>query len=880
MMQRSYLIFFFFLLLAPVVWGQEGSGEIPSSDRQNKKLPESRLKGNLEEGARLMREKRWEEAVRFFEGMARRSPGQEQVYYQLGVSYLELGQFQKAEEALKRSLRLNPESTPAYLQLARLYEETQRLEEALSAYERIIVVDPMGEMAEFSLLKKSLIEGIFLARSGNFDGALRFFKSAAEIAPDDPAAHYNIGQVYLRKKDEPRAEEAFRKVIALDPRHQEAYLHLGNLYERQKRIEESLEAFINAAQIDPTSPGGKSAQAKVPLLQGILLAQSGKWEEALTAFRQALRISPDPATIYFNVAQVYLGQGDFENAEEALTRTLQVDPKHQGALLNLGILYERQGKLEEALRVYEAARDTQPANAEGVNAAVSAQTVRGRMAVQSGNLDEALEAFEQAATLQPKNPANYFNLALLHLRRNDLSEAEKAFDRVIALDPSEGDAYLPLADLLEKSGREEEAIATYERLIALGQGPLTTRAQIRLHLLKGVLLGRQQRFDEARSEFEEVVRLDPQEKMGYFNLALAHLKVKDVYAAAETLKKVLEIDPRDKSIRLRLAGLYEEVGRPYDALDLYQGALEEGGEEAFLEDIEERINLLFGTISVDYQTTYDSNVNLSENEFGDLRSDLSAQYQRFFFYRVGWRTALRLSPSLSMYHRQQFSIFSGRIGFYADRRDYLTGGISLGYNYHVSLFEGSLSGQTHEIFLDRSWTTKGGSALTASLRTRLFDSVANDAFDAVSPSISTSIGINQILGGRLTLGVGIFSSFNTQEVGDDYASLALSPSISYDRPITQGVYSNFSYGYSYAPYLHKDSLLNERRINESHNLTGGITVNVDRGFQVYLRGTWFSNRSSLPAAPPDTEEATTAERASSLGNYSKWFGTVGVRLQF
>jgi tetratricopeptide (TPR) repeat protein len=886
MMQRSDLILFlfFFLLFTPVVWGQEGSAEIPSSERENRKLPESRLKGSMEEGARLIREKRWEEAIRLFEEMARRSPGQEEVYYHLGVSYLELGRFQKAEEALKRALRLNPEYTLAYLQLARLYEETQRLEEALSTYERIIEVDPMGEPAQFSLLKKSLIGGIFLARSGDFDGALRLFKSAAEIAPDDPTAHYNIGQVYLRKKDEAKAEEAFRKVVALDPRHQEAYLHLGNLYERQKRMEEALEAFVNAAQINPNSPGGKSAQAKVPLLQGILLAQRGKAEEALTAFRQALRISPDPASIYFNIAQVYLGQGDFENAEAALTRTLQVDPKHQEALLNLGILYERQGKLEEALRVYETARDAQPASADGVNAAVSAHTVRGRIAAQEGKLEEAVAEIREAVALQPKNPANHFNLALIYLQQNQLSEAEKAFDQVIALDPSEGDAYLRLADVLEKSRREQEAIETYERLIALGQGPLTTQAQIRLHLLKGVLFGRQQRFDEARSEFEEVIRLDPKEKMGYFNLALAHLKAKDIYASAETLKKAVEVDPGDTAIRLRLAGLYEEMGRPYDALDLYQGALEEEGEEGkealFIEDIQERINLLFGTISVDYQTTYDSNVNLSETESSDLRSDLSAQYQRFFFFRAGWRTALRLSPSLSMYHRQQSLLFSGRVGLYADRRDYLTGGISLGYNYHVSLFEGSLSGQMHEFFLDRSWMTQGGSTLTASLRTRLFDSVANDAFDAVSPSISTSIGINQILGGRLTLSFGIFSSFNSQEVGDDYVNLALSPSISFDRPIAQGIYSNFSYGYSYAPYLHKDSLFNERRTNNSHNLTGGITLNVDRGFQVYLRGTWSLNRSTLPAAPPNTEEAITAERASSLGSYSKWFGTIGVRLQF
>lgn len=885
MIQQICLILIFFSLWRPMARAQETPAEKekrpPAEREMQEKMPESRLKRRMEEGIRLMREKRWEEAVRLFEEMARQSPQEEEIHFRLGVSSMELGRFPKAEEALQRAIRLNPDYVAAHLQLAGLYEVTQRLEEALEAYERVIQVNPQGEAVRFSMMKKRLIEGIFLARSGDFDGALRLFTEAAAIFPGDPAAHYNIGLVHLRKKQELKAEEAFLKVLERDPRHQQAYLQLGNMYERQKRIEESLQAFINAAQVNPSNAGGRDAQAKVPFLQGILLAQRGRGEEALKAFQQALQISPDPAPIYFNIAQVYLGRGDLENAEAALTQTLEVDPRNQGALLTFGILYERQDKLEEALRAYERARDVQPENQDGINAAVSAHTVRGKRAIQAEKLDEALAEFKQAVELQPKNPANYFNLALLYVRRNELAEAAEAFDRVIALDPSESDAYLPLAEILEKSGREQEAIETYERLIALGPEPLATRAQIGLHLLKGVAFGKQLRYDDAGAEFEKVIRLDPQEKRGYFNLALVQIKTNEPYAATENLKKILEIDPSETGIRIQLAKLYEDLGRPYDALDLYQGVLEQEGVGAsVVEEIEERINLLFGTISVDYQTTYDSNINLSETEFGDLRSDLSAQYQRFFFFRAGWRTALRLSPSLSMYHRRQFSLFGGRIGLYADRRDYTRGGVSLGYNYHVSLFEGSLSGQSHELFLDGFRITKGGSTLTASLRTRFFDSVANDAFDAVSPSISTSIAIDQILGGRLTLGAGVFASFNSQEVGDDYASLSFSPSISFDRPIIQGVYSNISYGYSYTPYLNQDSLFDERRINQSHNISGGITVNVDRGFQVYLRGTWFSSQSNLPAAQPDTEEATTAERASSLGSYSKWFGTVGVRLLF
>lgn len=897
MIKQIYVIMILLSLWSPFSWAQETPVEeekTPSVEKEMKeKIPESRLKRRMEEGIRLMREKKWEEAIRLFEEMAKQSPQQEEIFFRLGVSYMELGRFPKAEEALKRAIRLNPEDVRPYFQLAGLYEQTQRLQEALDLYDRVIQVDPLGEGAQIGLFKKYLVQGILMARAGDFDGALRFFKSAAEIDPGNPDPHYNIGRVYQRKGEEAKAEEAFQKVIELAPQYQPAYLEIGDLYQRQTRFQEALQAFIAAAQLNPNTPGGRNAQAKIPFLQGILLAQSGRAEEALREFQQALRISPDPAPIYFNIAQVYLRIGDFENAEAALNRTLEVDPRNQGAFLNLGILYERQGKLEEALRAYESARDVQPASPDGVNAAVSAHTVRGKRAIEAEKLDEALEEFKQAVAMQPKNPANYFNLALLHVRRNELAEATDAFDQVITLDPSEEDAYLPLAEILEKSGREQEAIETYERLIALGPEPLATRAKLGLHLLKGVAFGKQLRYDDARAEFEAVIRLDPQEMRGYYNLALVQIKTNDPYPATENLKKVLEIDPKQTVIRFQLAKLYEELGRPYDALDLYQGGLEqEGVSPSLMEEFEERINVLFGTISFVYQVTYDSNINLSENEESDLKTEIFSQYQRFFLFGEGWRSGFRLTPSLTMFHRDQVSVFTGQVGLFGDWRQ-LQRGISYGYNFRVGLFEGSLSDRSHELFLDGFLPAGDASTLSGSVRLRYFDSVDNDfntidsdIYDGIQPSLSSSFAIDGILGGRLAIAGALYANLNTQEINDtaqsadDYAYVGFSPSISFDRPLIQGVILNLSYSYSYLHYLHPDSVLGEKRVSHAHAINGGVTVGLERGLQLYLRGSLLANRSRQPGIPPERQTAVTAEKVNSLSEYTKWLTTFGIRLLF
>lgn len=883
-MRAVYLIIplcFFFLFLSPVRGEEAPDGPTapPPESAPKESAPDLRLKGRIAEGIRLMRQKRWEEAVRLFEDLARRFPNSEEVYYELGIAYLELGQVPKGEEALKRALRIKPNYTAASLELALLYEETQRLREAVEIYDRIIQTDPLGDDIQFSLLKKNLIEGILMARSGDLDGALRLFRTASEFDPNDPVAHYNIGLIFLKKKETAKAEEAFRKVVSLNPQHQEAYLQLGNMYEQQKRIPEALQAFIGAAQVNPNTPGGRSAQVKVPLLRGIVLAREGKVQEALLSFQQALRITPDPAPIYFNIGMLYLGTGSFQDAEAAFNRTLEFDPKHQGALLNLGILYERQGKLEEALRVYEAGRDAQPASPEGINAAVSAETVKGRIAINAGAQEEAVEAFKRAIALQPKNPANYFNLALAHLRRNDLEEAEKAFDQVIAIDPSEGDAYLPLADILERSGREEEAIETYERLIALGQGALTTRAQVRLHLLKGTLFEKQERTDDAEKEYQEVVRVDPQEKAGYANLVRVYLKKKDPYAAIGVYKKAIEVDPKDQPTRLKLAQLYEELARPNDAFDLYQGVLEEGTSDAFAEEIQERINLLFGTIFVGYQVTYDSNINLSEHPIGDLKSEVIGQYQRFFLYGSGWRSGIRLTPVMTVFHHDQVSVFNGEAGAVIDWRGYKSG-LTLGYNLYIGYFEGSLSSRSQELSLDAFSPAGESSTFTGSLRIRYYDSVTNDTYDAFQPSLSAGLAFDQVLGGRLSLNGAVYANFNTKAVGDDYANVGFAPSLLFDRPLMQGILLNLSYGYTTQSYLNPDSVFHDHRLSQGHSFGAGITVYLERGVQFYLKGSWQTNSSNLGGTPPELATILTGDRVRPLTDYTKWIGMFGIRLIF
>ncbi len=1014
------------------------------------------IQGLMEEGTRLMRSGKWEDAILFFESLAKEFPEEAEIYLRLGVSYLETRQFKEAEDAFKEVIRLNPAKIDAYLRLAGLLEALQRLPEALTVYDQVILLAQPGPMQEVSRFKVQMINGILQARSQNFDAALTFFKAAAAIAANDPGVYYNIGLIYLQLKDEKLAEAAFKKVTTIDPKHQDAYVKLGNLYEKQEkielalkvfdkvleinsespsgqiarskipvyqgrllarqgrfdealtlfsqalsfsreqpelyynigkiflikkmpkeaeqsflnalsfdsnhqdaylqlgnlyegqgRLEEALGAFIRSVEVDPRTPGGISANRKIPLLQGTILVQKGRLDEALKIYEEALTFSPEQAAIFFNMGTIYLQLGNGQKAIEVFLKTIEQNPKNQQAYLYLGSLFEQQGVLEKANRFYEEAVQVDPKSTLGKGAIMSAYSVRGKIAMRSEEFDVALKWFKSALDVQPNNPANYYNLGAFYQQINDLESSALAFEKVVTLDPKDKKAYVTLANIrvsqvldliqklniengflsilpgtspfslrigleekmdmarihlerllkvtpeeitmleavlrakIEEKRPEEESIEDLEWLLPITSGALGRFVQIRSHLLQGVLFGRAGNLEAAQAQFEALLKIDPEESIGYFNLGFIYVRRKDAEGALRHFKKAVDLSPADQSKRIKLATFYQELGQAKKALEQYQELLlAKDLPEEFREEIEERIAHLFVDVSVTFQTTVDNNITLSdENPAKDTLSTLIGQYQRVFDYGEGHRLAMRVTPQLSSYFNEQISFFSTSTRFYYEKQGYKKRK-TVEYEYLVSLFEGSLSSQGHEVAVSGFSSFDDGVSLAGDARFRVFDSTNDSDSDAYQPSISGTYFMSQWAGGRLTLATRAFANLNITPAGKKFSFLGASPSIGYTRGVMRGIQMNVSYAYTYKDYLYLEPGFSKKRIAQSHSLGLGFTIGLERGLQIIVNGSWFSNQSNLSSIPPDTEGALVTGNTSSLGQYEKIVGTVGLRLTF
>jgi tetratricopeptide (TPR) repeat protein len=137
----------------------------------------------------------------------------------------------------------NDATLPAYrAQLAILLNDRKQVEEALA---KSLTLDPSEPTA---LEARANYRGDF---KGDLTGALADLQAAAKVAPGSTTVWNALGNAYMERDDNQRAEEAFKKSIALDPEDPVAYANLANLYLSQDRVAEAKEAVDKALKADP-----------------------------------------------------------------------------------------------------------------------------------------------------------------------------------------------------------------------------------------------------------------------------------------------------------------------------------------------------------------------------------------------------------------------------------------------------------------------------------------------------------------------------------------------------------------------------------------------------------------------------------------------------
>ncbi len=249
------------------------------------------------------------------------------------------------------------------------------------------------------------------------------------------------------------AERGYRRVLAQQPNHAEALYLLGSLHAQRLDYAGALPFLERAVALDPR-------QARFLNNLGIALKETGRWDEADSAYARALALKPDYPEALNNRGILYRDRGLPAEAIAAFRRATAARPDYADAHNNLGLALQAAEEMEEAAECFHRAVTHDPGFA-------AAHNNRGAVLRLLGRLDEAAAHVEQALALRPDYAEAHNNWGIILHEMQRAGEAEACFRKALALSPDYPDALLNLGASVQAQGRFDEAVEQFERVLAL-----------------------------------------------------------------------------------------------------------------------------------------------------------------------------------------------------------------------------------------------------------------------------------------------------------------------------------------------------------------------------------------------------------------------------
>ena len=120
-------------------------------------------------------------------------------------------------------------------------------------------------------------------KKGNFNQAIREFKTILEKYPDDPRCYNKLGVCYASLRDFTKAKSYLEKALTLDLKYPEPYNNLGNICLEKKEYEKSIELYKKALELNPDYAAAHSNL-------GLAYKRTKKIDEAVKHFKRVAEI--------------------------------------------------------------------------------------------------------------------------------------------------------------------------------------------------------------------------------------------------------------------------------------------------------------------------------------------------------------------------------------------------------------------------------------------------------------------------------------------------------------------------------------------------------------------------------------------------------------
>lgn len=469
-----------------------------------------------------------ENALTYFQKLAKENPAPGYAYYALGLIYQEKKEYEQAIEYFKQSAALGPKFAGLFTNLVEAYRELKKLDQAETYLAGLIKENPTSAAACYGLgyvyqiqmrweqairffdralsLDSNLLDG-YLAKgaiyllTGRTQLALEILERGEQLArqgewndlESEAKFKENLGQAYDKMGNHLKALQLYQQALQLYKTlgdldgEAEAVNWIGKVYTRLGDYQKALEHCQRGLATSQTS-GHRKQQAEA--LKGIALVYYclGRYQLAIEqdqlalALYQALGDRQGEATMLGNMAIAYADLGDYPRAldytQRAATIYEQINDRANQliAIGNMGTIYEDVGDYQNALRCYKEslaiARAVGDRSGQGV-----LFRLLGSIYSKLADHQKALQHYKNGLVILQEVGAHdqqaitLNKLGLLYTQMREYAKAIDCLDTALKLAKSTGlsvaiwQGHAGLGEAFEKQGQFDRALEHYQSAI-------------------------------------------------------------------------------------------------------------------------------------------------------------------------------------------------------------------------------------------------------------------------------------------------------------------------------------------------------------------------------------------------------------------------------
>jgi tetratricopeptide (TPR) repeat protein len=195
------------------------------------------------------------------------------------------------------------------------------LQDAIKAYKQALSINPEDPYSWNNL-------GVAYGDLQRPSDAMVAIHQALSLKPDFAEAWCTLAGQYVESHQPLDAIEAARQSLKLKPDFAETWVNLANAYGQLKRIQDATEAYRQAIKLKPDF-------FFAWLSLGYSYSQLQRFQDSIGAFRQALKINPNSAEAWHGLALTYGMSGDNNSALQAIQQLRRLDPVEADKLFDL-----------------------------------------------------------------------------------------------------------------------------------------------------------------------------------------------------------------------------------------------------------------------------------------------------------------------------------------------------------------------------------------------------------------------------------------------------------------------------------------------------------------------------------------------------------------